>query len=217
MKLSRPQIFLCLSVILLIVIGHVLAKNLSINKQTAWIYVTLFYGVWTLVTLALLLKKSYLTELFKPGHSNRWYLFPALLSIPVFFFIFIPNQHVLKPDIFLVLNIIICLLNPWLEELYWRGLVYEVFKEKPTFSFLLSALGFGLSHPLIFGVNSPGIAGVPGFAGAFLIGAIWWFCLRKTTSLRGAIATHFLIDVAGMAVYVLADKLVLMKLPDVPF
>ena len=52
------------------------------------------------------------------------------------------------------------------------------------------------------------------FYGAFIVGATWWYCLRKTRSLKGAIITHFfLIDVTGMAAYVLANKLTLVKLP----
>ncbi len=104
-------------------------------------------------------------------------------------------------------------MNPWLEEFYWRGLITKTFEETPLLSYILSAVGFGLSHPLIFGINSPGVAGVPAFIGAFTIGSIWWICLRKTGSFRGCIITHFLIDVAGMAVYNLADKVILMKLP----
>lgn len=214
LSLNRRRNALIISVIILIIAGYSLAKALRYDRQIAWVYVAAFYGIWILLTLAFLLKRSDIKKLFQPGHANVWYLLPGLLAIPIFVLIFIPNRHILQLDYWLLLNIFVCLFNPWLEELYWRGLVYRLFKENPTTSFLLSAVGFGLGHALIFGINSPGIRGVPGFVGAFAIGAIWWFCLRKTQSLKGAIVTHFLVDLAGMAVYVLADKLVILRLPD---
>jgi len=198
------------SIIVLIAGGYILANSLRGNHQSAWIYVTAFYGIWIIISLLVLLKKSDLKILLQPGHNNGWYIIPALMAIPVFILVYIPNNDVMQFDLMFALNIFICLVNPWLEELYWRGLSYQLFGQRPAVSFLLSAVGFGLSHPLIFGINSPGIAGVPGFVGPFVIGAIWWFCLRKTATLRGCIVTHFLIDVSGMAVYVLADRLVLI-------
>lgn len=213
MTLKIRRRLLALSVVMLIVLGYVLARYLATKTTAAWMYVTFFYGGWLLLSLGLLLRKSDIKQLLQPGRKNVWYIIPCLYSIPLFFLIFIPNGHVLKPDMLLAVNIFICIFNPWLEELYWRGLVYQLFKESKAISFLLSAIAFGLSHALIFGINSPGVAGLLGFIGAFIVGATWWYCLRKTASLRGAIITHFLIDVAGLAAYVLANKLILMKLP----
>jgi membrane protease YdiL (CAAX protease family) len=212
MSIKHRRTWFFISVMLLIAGGYLLANSVRGNHESAWIYVAVFYGAWIFISLILLLKRSDLKLLLQPGKRNGWYIIPALLAIPVFILIYIPNSDVLQFDYFFAINIFVCLVNPWLEELYWRGLAYQLFKEKPAISFVLSALAFGLSHPLIFGINSPGIAGIPGFIGPFIIGAVWWFCLRKTVSLRGAIITHFLIDFAGVAAYVLADKLVLMKL-----
>lgn len=186
------QLLYIFSVTVLITGGFFLAKAVSGNHETAWIYVTAFYGAWIIFSLLLLLRKAELRELLRRGHNNIWYIIPGVVSIPIFFLIFIPNRHVLKLDLLFVLNVLICLANPWLEELYWRGLASTLFKDRPFISFFLSAVCFGLSHALVFGINSPGIMGMPGFAGAFAIGAIWWFCLRKTGSLRGCIVPTFL-------------------------
>ncbi len=100
----------------------------------------------------------------------------------------------------------ICLFNPFLEEIYWRGLISRTFSEKPFVSYLVSSIGFAASHPLIFGVNSMGVRGLPAFIGTFIIGSAFWIAYHKTKSLKGCVITHFLIDVAGMAVFILADK-----------
>jgi membrane protease YdiL (CAAX protease family) len=213
MKLSTRQNLVTASVIFLILGGHFLAKLLSDDDVMAWVYVALYYGGWTFLSLILLLKKSEAGSLLQRPKSIIEYIIPALVAVPLFIWVFIPNRELIKWDIWLALHVFICLVNPWLEEFYWRGLIFKIFQDKPVYSYVMSSLGFGLSHPLIFGVNSPGIGGVPGFIGAFLIGSIWWWCLRRTRSLVGCIITHFLIDVAGMAVYILADKAVLIRMP----
>lgn len=214
MKIVQRRSSYIASVILLLAGGFAVAKMVSSNKETAWIYVTLFYGLWLTLTLIFLLRRSDVNELLQVGKNNMWYLVPGLLSISFIPLVFIPNLNVFKLDFLFTANVFICLINPWLEEFYWRGLANRFFKDKPFMSFAISSLGFGLSHPLILGINSPGIKGIPAFIGVSIIGAIWWFCLKKTGSLRGCIITHFFVDVAGMAAYVLANKLVLIELPS---
>lgn len=210
MDRNERKILTALSVIILITAGHFFAKYVSINKSTAWIYVVLFYGAWIVLSLITLLKSSELKQMFVRGIKWHWNFVPFLFIIPTFIFIFIPNIHLLKPDRWLLFNTVLCLLTPFVEEIYWRGLIYKVFRNNLVLSFLISTFGFALSHPLIFGVNSRGDSGWLGFTGTFIAGAVWWLCYHKTKSLRGNILTHFLMDVAGMAVYILTNKATLM-------
>jgi membrane protease YdiL (CAAX protease family) len=176
----------------------------------AWLYTTVFYGAWIVMSLFFLLKFSDLEKMLKPAIRNRWNFLPLIFIIPAFIFIFIPNIHLLKLDGWLAMNIILCIITPWIEEIYWRGLVSGTFNDNPVISFCVSTIGFALSHPLIFGINSKGDSGLLAFAGTLFVGAIWWWCYYKTKSLRGNIITHFLTDVAGMAVYILANKATLI-------
>jgi membrane protease YdiL (CAAX protease family) len=140
-----------------------------------------------------------------------WQLVPFLLVLPVFLFVFIPNRLLLKPELLLAANILICLVNPFLEEIYWRGLVGRV-SNTPWLSFLFSTTAFAASYPLIFGVNSPGAFGWIAFFATFIAGAAFWISFHKTKSVRAAVFAHFLVDVAGMAAYVLADKIKLVPI-----
>ena len=196
------------SVFFLLIIGHLLARYLSDNKQTAWIYIAVFYAVWLILSLIFLVSIRDLKKMFSVSKNWQWNLLFAPIIALVVYFIFIPNLKLFKWDHWLLLNVIICLVNPFLEEIYWRGLVSKI-SSVPLNSFLFSSFGFAASHSLIFGINSPGVTGLIGFAGSFLAGGLFWLCYSKTKSLRGCIINHFLIDVAGMAVFILADKAVL--------
>jgi len=205
-KYRRWKIFISVSVLLSG--GHILAKQLSNNKQTAWIFVTLFYAAWIILSLLLLLKVRDIKEMFSESKNRTWNLvFVPVVALFVIF-IFVPNLALIKWDYWLLLNCIICLVNPFMEEIYWRGLISKI-SNVPLFSFIFSSLTFAASHSLVFGVNSPGVAGSIGFAGAFLVGGLFWISYYKTKSLRGCVVNHFLIDLAGMAVFILADKAVL--------
>jgi|GEM_PF-4494238 len=196
------------SVSFLLLAGHILAKQLGSNKQTAWIFVTAFYAIWLIISMVLLLKGQDIKKMFSESKNWTWNLVFIPVVTSIFIFIFLPNLRLLKWNYWLILNSIICLVNPFMEEIYWRGLVSKI-SNVPLLSFLFSSITFAASHSLVFGVNSPGVAGLVGFAGAFFIGALFWICYYKTKSLRGCVLNHFLIDVAGMAVFILADKAVL--------
>lgn len=193
----------------LIISGHFIAVWLH-HSGFGWLYAALYYAVFIIVSLLMIAGIPSLKSMLRPSVNWQWNLLPFIFIVPIIFTVFIPNIHLLKPDQWLAMNILICLINPWIEEFYWRGMVHEAFKDRPIRSLLISAIGFGLSHPLIFGINSPGVRGIIGFAGVFLVGVIFWLCYYKTKSLRGCILSHFLTDVAGMAVYILADKAELM-------
>ena len=200
------------SVFFLLIIGHLLAEYLS-DKQTAWIYITGFYAVWLIISLIFLVSIQDLKKMFPVSKNWQWNLLFVPIIALVVYFIFIPNLKLFKWDHWLLLNVIICFVNPFLEEIYWRGLVSKI-SNVPLNSFLFSSFGFAASHSLIFGITSPGVAGPIGFVGSFLVGSLFWFCYFKTKSLRGCIISHFLIDVAGMAVFILADKAVLAPITE---
>lgn len=201
------------SVIGLIATGHVVAGWVKPYRNISWVYVCLFYAGWLIISLALFLKKQDLQRLFAP--VKKWYW--ALAGLPFVVIaitgIFIPNLDLLQFDHWLVLHLIICLVNPCMEEMYWRGLAAR-FSERPLSSYLFSTLGFAASHALVLGVNTTGVAGLIGFAGTFIVGSMFWLVFWKTRSLWLCVLIHFLIDFFGMAAFTLANK---AKLLDLPF
>jgi len=210
-KMKSFKLKILFSVLPLLLIGYFFAKYVGVNKEAAWIYIAIFYASWIIISLAFLVTFDDIKQMFSPSKNWQWNLLFIPFIILLIIFIFIPNIKLLKLDHWLLLNIIICLINPFMEEIYWRGLVSKI-SDVPVYSFLFSSLTFAASHPLLFGIVSVGVSGWIGFAGAFFVGALLWFCYYKTRSLRGCVINHFLIDVSGMAVYILANKAVLAPL-----
>jgi uncharacterized protein len=208
---SKRKVIIAFSVIGLLLSGHTVALLVA-DWRLGWLYTSLYYAAWIIASILVLVTSEELKQLFRIDTNRAWYLLPSILALPLFIYIFIPNRHVFELDALLVFHILLCLINPFLEEIYWRGLVSK-FSRNTVVSFMVSTTGFAASHPLVFGVNSVGASGWIAFAGTWIVGAALWICYYKTRSLRGSVLAHLLIDFAGMGAYVLANKLQLMKFP----
>lgn len=90
--------------------------------------------------------------------------------------------------------ILLALINPWLEEFYWRGLLLEYTKNWSNWlAILFTSLLFSLNHA-VFGVNSELNSGITIIISTFIMGMIWALVYKKTSSLRWIILAHFLVD-----------------------
>ena len=201
-----------ISVIGLLCVGHVVAR-LAKPYINAWIYVCVFYAAWLIASLLLVLTKQDIRNLFGPVRRPYWGLIGLPFVVVAICGIFIPNLHLLQLDHWLIFHLIICLVNPFMEEMYWRGLASR-FSNRSIYSYLFSTLAFAVSHVLILGINTRGVAGWIGFTGTFIVGSMFWLVFYKTKSLWLCVVIHFFIDFFGMAAYTLADK---AKLLDLPF
>ncbi len=71
------------------------------------------------------------------------------------------------------------LINPWVEEFYWRGLLLEYTKNWTNWTAILfTSLVFALSHA-VFGVNSELNSGLTVMISTFIMGIIWGLVFKK--------------------------------------
>jgi len=199
------------SVVGLLCVGHIVAR-LAKPYENASIYVCLFYAVWLIASLLLLLGRQDFRNLFAPVRKPYWGLLGIPFLVVAICGIFIPNLHLIQFDHWLIFHLIICLVNPFMEEMYWRGIVSWL-SNRSLYSYLFSTLAFAGSHTSILGVNTRGVAGWIGFTGTFIVGSMFWLVFYKTRSLWLCVLIHFLIDFFGLAAYTLADKAKLLELP----
>src|SRR6187401_2222031 len=92
------------SVFLLLIIGHLLARYLSDNKQTSWIYIAVFYAVWLILSLIFLVSIQDLKTMFCVSKHWQWNLLFVPIIVLVVYFIFVPNLKLFKWDHWLLLN-----------------------------------------------------------------------------------------------------------------
>lgn len=142
-------------------------------------------------------------------------LFLLLIVLGGFFFhsFLFERAHLLKlleswkfsGNLAVWLIVILMFINPVLEEVYWRGYLYQKLagKRSPRTVILLTSFFYSLYHLLSV---------IPLFAWpynlamvipVFIAGVIWGYIRFLHRSLIGSILSHILADVGIMAVYLL--------------
>ncbi|WP_162785185.1 CPBP family intramembrane glutamic endopeptidase [Bacillus sp. P14.5] len=102
-----------------------------------------------------------------------------------------------------LLMAVLIVLNPYLEENYWRNFIFEELKVSSSagMAIIISSFFYSLYHLLslmeLFNWPFNVIAVIP----IFLAGIIWGFFRHKSGSLAAPILSHVLADTGIMLVY----------------
>jgi membrane protease YdiL (CAAX protease family) len=104
-----------------------------------------------------------------------------------------------------LLAIFISIINSGMEEYYWRWFVYGRLRNHLSIlnANRISSLGFMAHHVIILSVYFPGhfwSAVVPFSLAIAFGGAVWAWVYQQTASLLGPWISHFIVDVAVMAI-----------------
>lgn len=101
--------------------------------------------------------------------------------------------------------VILALINPWIEEFYWRGLLLDYTKNWSNWiSILYISSLFAINHTA-FGINSELNSGLEIVFSTLIMGIVWSLVYKKTKSLRWIILAHFLVDFLGLSVAAFLD------------
>lgn len=205
------QGIVCLSPILVIAIGHIAAK-LAGERSAVWWWIPVMAAYWMLLAT--------LIVAFTDRHRRRewlqrsrgavgWRLL-SLVTIGLFVPVWVPNVHLLRASRIMWVWLLIGLINPWLEEGFWRGLVIDPpIGKRGLLLATYSTTLFAASHPLIWGVNVPALAGAPGFLGGCFTGGVWALVYCRTRSLRWPVLAHGLVDLVSLTPWIFMHQAVL--------
>ncbi|MCE2732889.1 MAG: CPBP family intramembrane glutamic endopeptidase [Chryseotalea sp.] len=153
-----------------------------------WLFFILKFGGW----------ESIKVWLQKSEGSFFWPLLSVLIGfIPLPLFIF----HYTSLSVWTIWLpwLTIAIVNPWIEEFYWRGLLLDFTKGwSKTMSVLYSSFLFAINHAA-FGINSELNSGLEIIISTLFMGVIWSVVYVKTKSLRWTIFAHFLVDFLGLS------------------
>jgi hypothetical protein len=109
----------------------------------------------------------------RPRGAGAWSVLAVgvgLLSVREF----VLGWHVLQSPTLVALWLGFGLLNPWLEEGYWRGLLIDATRGWPWgLGVVYSTALFALSHPLVWGVHSTALRHPAALVGLGLVGGVW--------------------------------------------
>lgn len=118
---------------------------------------------------------------------------------------FTAGAHSLESPAVVLLWLVFGLVNPWLEEGYWRGLFIDAAEGWRGLGIVYAAALFAVSHPLVWGVHSVALRHPYVVVGLGLTGVIWGLAYWRTGSLRWTIAGHACANLFGLSVPVLLN------------
>ncbi|MEP2936698.1 MAG: CPBP family intramembrane glutamic endopeptidase [Gilvibacter sp.] len=201
MELKQKRTIVLLSPFLIIAINFATAY-IAGDLIGKWAFVPIILIEWVLFMVVVLWAggTAAITRWLKPPKKKRLYLLLALLSGCIPIPIFMMHYQLLAPIHIWAPWLILALVNPWIEEFYWRGILLEHSAHwKLWQAVLFTSFVFALNH-VVFGVNSELNQGVTVFASTFIMGVLWAIIFKKTVSLRWVILAHFMVDVFNLSV-----------------
>jgi uncharacterized protein len=198
--LNKNRTIVLLSPFLIIIINYIVAITFGkiIGK---WAFIPIILIEWCLFMFFILRfagLDAIKNWLKKPTGSYAWALLALLMgmiTIPIF----LKNYGLLTEWQIWLPWILLAMINPWIEEFYWRGLLLDyTAKWNSWVAILFSSLVFAANHS-VFGVNADLFKGGAVFTSTLIMGIIWALVYKKTKSLRWTIIAHFFVDFLSLS------------------
>jgi uncharacterized protein len=156
-----------------------------------------FIGVWAWLPWILV----YWAIIGGPGEGNwLWSVLAVVLGLSGIT-MFISSWQLIIPFHIFIPWLILGLINPFLEEWYWRGLMLDMTQTWPNWiRVLYSSALFSLNHLLGIAITSIGARNPIFLINTFVLGVLFSIIYLKTKSLRWLILGHALADLLGLSV-----------------
>jgi len=202
-----------LSPIVVLVFGNLTAR-ISGRMLGVWWWIPVLLVYW--LTLAIIMAFAggwcAFRRWLRPSQGALGWRLLSFVTTALFVPVFLLNFRFLNEPWVILSWLAIAMTDPCLEEGYWRGLLLDSASGWPGWLRIANTtFWFGLSHPLLLGVNVKALAGLPGFIGTVFTGAIWSTVYWKTRSLRWPIFSHFVVDLLSVSVTVFLNRAVLER------
>lgn len=193
-----PFLIILISTMVAFISGHLIGK---------WAFIPIILIQWGMFLFFILQyggEEKIKKWVQKPKGSWGWTvfaLFIGLLPLPLFLGHYDTLSHWTVWFPWITLAVV----NPWLEEFYWRGLLMDYTNTwKPWLSVLYTSMVFSLSH-VVFGINSVVNSGPEVVVSTFIMGIIWGTVYYQTKSLRWCIVAHFFVDFFNLSAAAFLD------------
>ena len=136
----------------------------------------------------------------RPEGNWLWSAFAIVLGLSGIT-MFASSWQLITPLAILIPWLIVGLVNPFLEEWYWRGLMLDHTQTWANWiRIVYMSTFFSLNHLLGIGVTSVGGRHPVLIINAFVLGILFSIIYLKTKSLRWVIVSHALADLLGLSV-----------------
>jgi len=167
------------------------------------VFIPILLTYWVIISAMVLAygRKSMKKWLGKPKGHWIWLVLLAFLGLANLPF-FLSNIGVLGNSSILLPHIIFIMVNPWLEEFYWRGvLIDETSNWAPWKANLYSTVIFTLYHTS-YAWHAELFRGIPFYAFILLSSAIMVLSYQRTRSLWWGLICHILTNTFTLSIAV---------------
>lgn len=200
MDKQTSSTFYILSPVLILVIAQASATLFG-RYLGLWVYIPIILVNW--VVLGFILYQYGLNHirkwLQKPQGHWIWIIIAVLVgfsSLPLF----LQHYQVLLNLSILIPTVIFFLINPWLEEFYWRGMLLDVTAKWPAWvAVLYSTILFTLYHSA-FAWYSSAARLVPFYMAVLFLGLTMALIYKKTKSVWLAVLSHMMINLFNLSI-----------------
>lgn len=185
--LFSPFLITLINVVTAVLFGKILNKwafiPIIIIEWILFLYFTIKYS-----------KENAFNNWLKPSQNGlKWKMLAVsmgFITLPLFLL----HYQTLSTWTVWLPWILLAILNPWIEEFYYRGLLLQTIHHwKNWQSILFTSTVFAMNHA-VFGINSEVNSGFTVVISTFIMGVVWALVYQKTGSLRWIIFAHFLVD-----------------------
>lgn len=170
------------------------------------VFIPIILIYWTSITLILV---KYGTAnlrkwLKKPKGHWGWSVLAVVVGLSTLP-LFISNRYVLWNAPVLIPHVIFFLINPWIEEFYWRGLLIDVSEKWNIWlSAIYSSVLFTVWHTA-FAWYSTAVREISFYIPVITSGLLMVLIYKKTKSLLWCIVSHMLINILNLGIPVLMN------------
>lgn len=168
----------------------------------AWIPLALVY--WTLLGFCIYLFKENksLGDWFQKSKKAPFWITLTMLIGMFPLTILIMNYQLFHSIWLIIYWLLFALINPWFEEFYWRGILFDrlLTKFPKWFVILYTTCLFVISHPFMWGVFSYASKSYHLYIYLSIVGIVWAITYLKTKSLRSIILSHVIVDIGNLTV-----------------
>ncbi|OZI12008.1 hypothetical protein CEW92_08575 [Bacillaceae bacterium SAS-127] len=200
---NRKRNFILVSPIVVILLGFITATICSkVIDEWAWVPLAIVY--WSSLGLCIKYFKGHkqIKDWLKKPQSSKFIVFFTLILGLFPMSVIMMNYEIFNSIWLVVLWLLFAIINPFFEELYWRGLLLDAARKlfPKSIAVAYSTVFFVLSHPLMWGVFSIANAHYHVFIYLTILGVVWSYTYFQTQSLRWVMLSHFFVDIGIMTV-----------------
>jgi len=207
MNNRESKLFFSLSPIIILIVTQATAIILGKYLHT-FVYIPIILIYWVILILIIIkYGTSHIRKwLSKPQGHWFWFILAAVIglsSLPLF----IQYSSLLNEASVLIPTIIFFIINPWIEEFYWRGILIDVTEKWPPWvSLLYSSILFTMWHSA-FAWYSVLSRGIIFFISVMILAVIMGLIYQKTKSLWLCIISHTMINFLNLSIPSLLNKI----------